>query len=152
MQPLSSTSRFPFYIFGFLAEAEYLPQNATVAFRLPQWQEDNQTAIADFIQHFGACMIDPDYPESGTIGERLSRIHAISNDLHDLYTMGDDHQRPAFQMLAEWNENNSRHVRIQDAFGGSFTYRFDQDGRVSRSYKQEWELVADVAPMVAANA
>jgi len=152
MQPMSSTSRFLFYIFGFLAEAEYIAANSTVSFRLPQWQEDNQAAIADFIQQFGSCMIDPDYPESGTIGERLARIHAISQDLHDLYTTGDDHHRPAFQILAEWQENNSRHVRIQDDFGGSYTYRFAQDGRVSRSYKQDWELVADVAPMAAARA
>ncbi len=141
MQPLPSNSRFPFYIFGHLAEAEYIAANATVAFRLPQWQEDTQATIADFIEQFGPCLIHPDHPESGTIGERLSRIHAISQDLHDLYTMGDDHLRPDFTVLAEWQENNSCHVRIQDAFGGSYTYRFSQEGRVSRSYKQDWELV-----------
>lgn len=152
MSSLSSSSRFPFYIFGFLSEAEYIAASATVSYRLPQWKEDNQTGITDFIQQFGLCMIDPDYPETGTIGERLLRIHAISQDLHDLYTTGDDHHRPAFQILAEWQENNSRYIRIQDAFSSSYTYRFAQDGRVSRSYKQDWELVADFAPMAAANA
>lgn len=141
MSSLSSSSRFLFHIFGHLAEAEYIAASATVAFRLPQWQEDNQADITDFIQHFGSCAIDPDYPDGGTIGERLSRIHAISQDLHDLYTMENDHHRPAFQILAEWQENNSHHIRIQDAFGGAYTYRFCQDGRVSRSYKQDWELV-----------
>lgn len=149
--PYNSNSRFPFYLFGQLAEAEYIAADNTISFRLPQWRETSQAPYnaADFIRLFGPCMLHPDFPEQGTIGEKLSRIHVISQDLHDLYTMGADHLRPDFTVLAEWQENNSHHIRVQDAFGGSYTYRFSQDGRVSRSFKHDWELVAKLEPATA---
>lgn len=150
MTPLSSTSRFPFYVFGFLAEAEYLPQSDTVSFRLPQWREDSETSASDFIQQFGPCLTDCDSPELGTIGERIFRIRIISQDLHDLYTMGDDHFRPAFSILAEWRESSFYCVRIQDDFGSSFTFRFAENGKITRSAHEDFVTVADVALINAA--
>ena len=145
----NSNSRFPFYLFGYVAEVEYLPQHKVVSFRLPLKKVDESIELDDFLFQFGPCLLDCDSPENGTIGERLSLIHAISQDLHDLYTMEADHLRPDFTVLAEWQENNSHHIRIQDAFGGSYTYRFCQDGRVSRSFKHDWELVAKLEPATA---
>lgn len=148
MTTLSSTSRFPFYFFGLLAEVEYLPQNNAVSYRLPQWSDDSQIDAADFIQQFGSCLIDCDFPEIGTIGERIFRIHIISQDLHDLYTMGDDHFRPAFRILAEWRENNFYCVRVQDDFGGSFTFRFAENGKITRSSHEDFVTVADITPIL----
>ena len=76
------------------------------------------------------------------------RLQVISQALHDLYTMSDDHQRPAFNILAEWQERNAAHVRanhsirIQDAFGGCHTFRFEEDGRVFVSEHTTWQQIA----------
>ena len=47
--------------------------------------------------------------------------------------MGGDHLRPAFRILAEWRESSFYCVRIQDDFGSSFTFRFAENGKITRS-------------------
>lgn len=84
------------------------------------------------------------------------RLQVISQTLHDLYTMDDDHQRPAFVILAEWQERASAYVRashsvhVQDDFGGCHTFRFQQDGRVFISEHATWQQVATTRPENAA--
>lgn len=69
-------------------------------------------------------------------------LEIVAKALGDLY----DHQPPTFSVLAQWQESNAVRLRVQDAFGGAFSFRFGQDGRVSLSYKEDWELVMTVAP------
>lgn len=79
------------------------------------------------------------------------RLQIISQTLADLYTMDDDHQRPGFVILAEWQERNAAHVRIQDDFGGCHTFRFEAEGRVFMSEHATWQQIATTRPEIAAS-
>lgn len=80
------------------------------------------------------------------------RLQIISQTLHDLYAMDDDHhQRPGFTILAEWQERNAAHVRIQDDLGGCHTFRFEQEGRVFMSEHATWDQIATTRPEIAAS-
>lgn len=80
------------------------------------------------------------------------RLQVISQTIRDLYTMGEDHhQRPGFTILAEWQERNAAHIRIQDNFGGCHTFRFEQEGRAFVSEHATWQQIATTCPEIAAS-
>ena len=79
------------------------------------------------------------------------RLQVIFQTLHDLYTMGDDHQQAAFAILAEWQERNAAHIRVQDDFGGCHTFRFEQEGRVFMSEHATWQQITTTRPEIAAS-
>lgn len=151
MTPLSSDSIFTFSLFGSTTGAQYIPEHDTVIFRVPGRRDDDSLPAADFLAQFGDASTDGDRPELGTIGDRIHRVRIISRALHDLYTMNEDHQRPGFTILAEWQERNAAHVRIQDDFGGCHTFRFEQGGRVFMSEHATWQQIATTRPEIAAS-
>lgn len=157
MTPLPSNSIFAFSLFGHTTGAQYVPEHDAVTFRIPGRQDDDSLPAADFLTQFGDASTDGDRPELGTIGDRIHRVRIISQTLHDLYTMGDDHQRPGFVILAEWQERNAAHVRanhsirIQDDFGGCHTFRFEAEGRAFVSEHATWQQIATTRPEIAAS-
>ena len=151
MTPLSSTSIFTFSLFGHLTGAQYLPDQDAVIFRVPGRRDDDTLPAADFLEQFGDAPTDGDRPELGTIGDRIHHVRIISQTLHDLYTMDDEHQRPGFTILAEWRERNAAHIRIQDDFGGYHTIRFEAEGRVFMLEHATWQQIATTRPEIAAS-
>jgi hypothetical protein len=136
MNPIhQSDSNHVFYLFGSLAEAAYNADDDTIKVTLPIKTTMEALPPDDFFCRWGTAFIDPDFPEYGTIGERLYRTRTISKVLQKDY-----YGKPTkFSILAEWQEQNQYCVRIGPHYE---TYRFAQDGKVTRSCHQDWETVA----------
>lgn len=152
MTPLPSNSIFAFSLFGHTTGAQYMPEHDAVTFRIPGRRDDDSLPAADFIAQFGDASTDGDRPELGTIGDRIHRVRIISQALRDLYTMGDEHQQPAFAILAEWIDAKEwRAVRARDSFGSYHTFHFATDGRVFMSEHATWQQIATTRPEIAAS-
>ena len=98
---------------------------------------------ADFLHQWGAAPYDN---EGRTIAMVIHPLHFILSNLRQLHYG----EHCNVEIVARWQERNATHYRVHDSFGGCHTYRFEQDGTVSRSEHESFEFVARLEPQASA--
>lgn len=131
---MKSTDTLLFYAFGQPAFVSIDSINPDyVQFTLAGREET--MPYADFLHQWGAAPYDN---EGRTIAMVIHPLHFILSNLRQLHYG----EHCNVEIVARWQERNAAHYRVHDSFGGCHTYRFEQDGKVSRSEHESFEFVA----------